>query len=165
MVALVNNKSAPRNRTGVNLIGIEEVDEFGGGGCCFLRRNKTDIVSGSSGCNLMRTVINSADQCQRNRKTYPLQNIKTIPLGSHQSLVRLDEFGQRLIRSPTIHMLIQSTTYDHHRLLGGLERLEEIALAGGQSRNSSNVRPQVLVLVRCVNLFANESDLEVAVEI
>ena len=82
MVALVDNEGVLRNRLGVNLVGVQEVNEFWLGSGGLLRRNEANIVSGRSGSDLTNVFKNACNMVRNERKTYALENVEALPLGS-----------------------------------------------------------------------------------
>jgi hypothetical protein len=52
VVTLVDDKCVLGDGRGINVVGIEEVDEFGGGGRSGFGGCETEIVSSGPGCSL-----------------------------------------------------------------------------------------------------------------
>lgn len=72
MVALVDDEGILRDRFRVNLVGVQEVDEFGPGGCSGGCGNEADVVCSSTRSDLEKEVGQAQRAIEQTLGTHPL---------------------------------------------------------------------------------------------
>lgn len=116
MVTLVDDESTLGDVLGGDLVSSKKPDNLGGGlGDGGVGGNETDIVGGSAGCSLEIVSRNSIISSDR---TYPLQNVVSVPLrGDELGVVLLQELSNDLVHGLGVNVLSDTRSHDDHGTL------------------------------------------------
>jgi hypothetical protein len=158
VVTLVDDESTLGDVLGGDLVSSKKPDNLGDGlGDGGVGGNETDIVGGSAGCSLEIVSRNSIIISDR---TYPLQNVVSVPLrGDELGVVLLQELSNDLVHGLGVNVLSDTRSHDDHGTLSSQQLLSEIS---GQSLlKSGGIGSKVLVLEGTLESLSDETDLEV----